>query len=136
MEGIPAQVYISALSDDITNVSNVDFEIGVDIDLLPLNGTMMDLLTKLSKIGYDTTGGGFNMDLLPFLPRLDFGCVSKSAISYLQGGGSDGNYPLSGFLGAIAEGCSSNSLRLSGGYNSTSEELGMWKSYSFIYGRT
>ncbi len=130
MEGIPAQLYISASSDDITKVSSVDFEIGVDIDLLPLNGTLMNLLTQLSTIGYPT-GDGFNKDLLPFLPRPDFGCVSKSAISYLQGGGSDGNYPLSGFLGAIAEGCSSNSLRLSGGYNSTSEELGMWRKVSF-----
>ncbi len=122
--GIPAELYISASSDDITKVYSVEFDIGVDIDLRPLNDTLMDSMTKLSKISY-TEGGVYNKDLVSFLPRLDIICVSKSATAYLLKGNADGNYPLSGFINSIAKGCSSKDIKLSGGYNSTSEELGM-----------
>lgn len=86
----------------------------------------------MSKISYPQ-GGGFNKDLVSFLPRLDFSCVSKSAIAYLEGGKACGDYPLSGFINSIAEGCSSNGLKLSGGYNPTSEELGRWRKLSDIH---
>jgi hypothetical protein len=132
MEDFPLELYASASSEDITNASSLDFVIGLDIDLCPLNLTLMNSLMNLSKISYPQ-GGGFNKDLVSFLPRLDFSCVSKSAIAYLKGGKACGDYPLSGFINSIAEGCSSNGLRISGGYNSTSEELGRWRKLSDIY---
>ena len=84
----------------------------------------MDLLTKLNSISF---GDNVNQDLKPFLPRLDFSCVSRSGSVYLLKNTTNAtvaNYPVSGFLDAIATGCSSSSLFLSGGYNSISEELG------------
>ena len=121
-EDIPLELYIAASSNVITTLSSIDFDIGVDIDLFPLHSTLVDLLKKLKRIGYPT-GADFNKDLVPFLPPLDYSCVSKSGIEYLQRKTPQGNSPLSGFLGAIADDCSSNSFALSGGYNSTSEEL-------------
>ena len=122
--GIPINLYVSASSSDITNSSGIDFHLGLDIDLFPVRDKIVDLLTKLNSISF---GDNVNQDLKPFLPRLDFSCVSRSGSVYLLKNTTNAtvaNYPVSGFLDAIATGCSSSSLFLSGGYNSISEELG------------
>lgn len=124
VEGIPINLYVSASSDDITNSSGIDFHLGLDIDLFPVRDKIVDLLTKLNSISF---GDNVRQDLKPFLPRLDFGCVSRSGSVFLlknTANATAANYPVSGFLDAIATGCSSSSLFLSGGYNSTSEKLG------------
>lgn len=141
VEGIPVELYISATSDDITTASSVDFKIGLDIDLFPIRETIIELLEELRGLRYPS----FIQQSSPYLPRLDLSCVSKSGIAYLGGGDMDATLfsaqktsgqpilstfstkcPISGFLTAIADGCSSDGLGLSGGYNSTSEELGTY----------
>lgn len=122
VEDIPVGLYISASADDITTASSVDFEVAVDIDLLPLNATLTDLLMELGALAYPR----FIQQSSSFLPRLDLSCLSKSGVAYLHGNST--NYPLSGFLKAMVDGClaTSNGLSLSGGYNSTSEEFGTY----------
>ena len=61
----------------------------------------------------------------PFLPPIDLRCVSESGIDFLQNDLDISLSSVTGFFGAIAEGCSSDQLRLGGGYNSTSSELAM-----------
>ncbi len=137
--GIPVELSISADSKDITNASSVDFKIGLDIDLFPIRETLIELLEELRDIRYPSV----IQQSSPYLPRLDLSCVSKSGIAYLGGyamnvtvlsaenpssqpshSSVSTKYPISGFLSAVADGCSTNGLGLSGGYNSTSEELG------------
>jgi len=103
--GIPINLYVSASSSDITNSSGIDFHLGLDIDLFPVRDKIVDLLTKLNSISF---GDNVIQDLKPFLPRLDFSCVSRSGSVYLLKNTTNAtvaNYPVSGFLDAIATGC-------------------------------
>lgn len=45
-EDFPLELYASASSEDITNASSLDFVIGLDMDLCPLNVTLMNSLTN------------------------------------------------------------------------------------------
>ncbi len=133
VEGIPVELYISASSDDITTASSIDFDISLDLDLRPIKESFIQLLVELDGIRYPNLfQRGFS-----HLPRLDFSCICKSGIAYLGGDVDvktlfssptklEPKYPLSGFLSALADGCSSSELRLSGGYYSPSEELGAY----------
>lgn len=106
--GIPINLYVSASSSDITNSSGIDFHLGLDIDLFPVRDKIVDLLTKLNSISF---GDNVRQDLKPFLPRLDFSCVSRSGSVFLLKNTTNAtvaNYPVSGFLDAIATGCSSS----------------------------
>ena len=40
VDGIPAEIFITAASDDISNAASVDFSVGVDIDLYPVRDTV------------------------------------------------------------------------------------------------
>ncbi len=123
VEGIPVELSISADSNDITTASNIAFEIGFDIDLFPIREQIIDLLQELRTVAYPS----FIQQSFPYLPRLDLSCVSKSGIAYLRGGGKNATvlftpsdrislsasskYPISSFLSAVADECSSSGLR-------------------------
>lgn len=153
VEGIPVELYISASSDNIVMTSSIDFEIGVDIDLFPIKDTLIGLLEELKGISYPRSvqqsapflprldmscvsksgiaylGGIVEPVTVTAIPTVsDWPSLSPSVQPSLFPSPSPDDtrikYPISGFLNAIADGCSSNELRLSGGYNSTSEELG------------
>ena len=61
----------------------------------------------------------------PFLPPIDLSCVSTSGIEFLQNDADISFSSVTGFFGAISEGCLSDQLRFGGGYNATSYELVM-----------
>ena len=110
IDKVPAEIYFTASSDDITNLTAFNFEIGVDIDLDPIKdgeyayhvvytfcyqysltlpqfplsnhpSEIIDLLKELKALTYPS----WLKNNAQFLPRLDLSCVSKSAIAYLEG---------------------------------------------------
>jgi hypothetical protein len=153
VEGIPVELYISASSDDIVRTSSIDFEVGVDIDLFPLRDTMIGLLEDLSVVSYPRFiqqsapflprldlscvsrsgtaylgGTGEPATFTPAPTTSDWPSLSPSSLpsAHPSNDYASTKYPISGFLNAIADGCSTKELDLSGGYNSTSQELGAY----------
>lgn len=60
----------------------------------------------------------------PYLPDLDFECVSISGKKYLHDSISNSTpATVAGLLNTVATGCRNNNLVLSGGYNKDAEEL-------------
>ena len=105
----------------MTNVSVIEFDFGLDIDLEPIKNEIIEMLEKINDLSYPR----LLTDSAPFLPRLDLSCVSKSGIKYLNESALSLNAStVTGFFGAISEGCS-GALSLLGGYDSTAQELSM-----------
>lgn len=118
VEGVPAEVTLAAVLPDITNASTIDFDLKLDISLTPIQDKVMDLLADISALSYPK----WLKDTAPFLPELNLGCIEKAGVAFLT---NNTSASVSGFLSAIAQGCSSKSLSLSGGYDSATEQFEM-----------
>ena len=119
---IPVEIIFDVSVPDLTNASSVDFDLSIDVNLVPVKDEIEDLLDLVDLISY--SGDGPFAQYERFLPTIDLTCIKDSGKEYLNQANS--SLPVSGFFNAIADGCSDNELfELLGGYNSTSGELGM-----------
>lgn len=73
-----------------------------------------------------------------FLPTLDLSCVRTSGQEFLRAGTNESNtlLPVSGFFDAISNGCSSETLSFSGGYDTGIETLSMNVAINLTLDRT
>lgn len=125
VSGIPVGVYVALPPTDLMDVSAASFELGADINLDQIKPSIVTLLTQLDSLSYPATF----TDAAQFLPRLDFTCMTKAGIEYLEKRDaetilSEGS-PVSGFIRALATGCSSETLLLGGGYFPDEEKLAL-----------
>ena len=122
VQDVPAQVFARASSDNITDLTSIDFELGIDIDLQPIKDKLIKVLDDIGNLDYPA----WLTDTAPFLPsfRLFVSCVRRVGKSYLSRNetGINGTYVV-GFLKDIQDNCFSDSLSVNGGYNSTTGEL-------------
>lgn len=118
VDDVPAEVILTASVDDIMNVSTLGFDLKLDIDLLPIKDKIIDLLEEIADLSYPK----WLVSTAPFLPEIKLTCISNSGISFLSNVNAT-SATISDFLEAIASGCSSNSLVLSGGYDTDAQQL-------------
>ena len=122
VEDLPVDIIFDVSAPDLTNGSRVDFDLSVNLNLVPVADDIGALLDEVDKLTY--SGDGPFAEFERFLPNIDLSCIKDSGKAYL--GQSNSSLPVSGFFDAIAAGCSENELfELLGGYNASSEELGM-----------
>jgi hypothetical protein len=118
VDGVPAEVTLTASVNDIVNASTLGFDLKLDIDLLPIKDVIIDLLEEIADFSYPK----WLISTAPFLPEIKLACIANSGISFLSNVNAT-SATISDFLGAISSGCASNSFALSGGYDADAQQL-------------
>jgi hypothetical protein len=81
---------------------------------------IIDVLNELSVLSYPA----WMTNAVPYLPSINLQCVATSGIEFLEEAVENNDMAsISGVLDAIARGCSTSNLSLSGGYDSETQEL-------------
>ena len=149
MDNVPAEVSLRVFSPNLMSIDNLEFEARLDIDLVPIQGSEFDSILCVDSIPSSSNSNwhlthplsGINTildeiaalsypiwlaDAVPFLPALDFSCVSTNGKYFLEEAIADSSpATVSGFLDAISAGCRHEafSLYLSGGYDNGELEI-------------
>ena len=151
MDNVPAEISLRAYSPYLTNADNLEFEVRLDINLVPIQDSecvflsiiplsifyialqkqltvyfsiyseIIEMLEEIAALSYPT----WLTDTAPYLPEIDLKCVATSGRAFLDDAVANStSATITGFLHAITTGCSSNNaLVLSGGYNIDKQEL-------------
>lgn len=130
---LPVDIIFDVSAPDLTNASSVDFDLSIDLNLVPVKDDIEALLDEVDLLSY--SGDGPFAEYERFLPTIDLSCIKDSGKTYLNQ--TNSSLPVSGFFDAIADGCSDNELfELLGGYNASSGELGMNVQLELSVGRS
>ena len=99
---------MQAIVRDLTEVSSIEYDYGLDIDLAPIKEGIIELLERLDTLSYPA----FITDVAPFLPKISLNCVRKYGIQYLnrqnQTSLSVATSQVSGFFKEILNGCAAD----------------------------
>jgi hypothetical protein len=143
MDNVPADITLRAYSPYLLQADSLEFGVSLDVDLVPIRDSeckpfsipcrvhafvhspstrsfyvgLDTILKQIELLSYPT----WVLDSAPYLPKLDLACVSNAGSNFLYSVRFS-PAPVSGFIDAISEGCSSDFV-ISGGYDIDKQEL-------------